>query len=45
MGSDDDTIIIRGKVSKFLSAPVASAKRWHVGAYLVACFLLGAWIF
>jgi hypothetical protein len=41
MGSDDDTIIIRKKITAALTAP-ASLKRWQVLALAVACFVAGA---
>lgn len=40
MGSDDDTIIIRRKITAALTAP-ASLKRWHILAIAAACFIAG----
>lgn len=40
MGSDDDTIIIRGKIKQAITAPV-TVKRWHLAVLAIAAFLVG----
>jgi hypothetical protein len=40
--SDDDTVIIRHKISAALKKPLPSVKVWHLIAIAVVAFVLGA---
>lgn len=45
MGSDDDTIIIGGKIKRALNYYVSGVKLWHILAGALVAFVAGAWVF